>query len=85
MPRATTVAPTFTSAQHLLSGGSSVFNLRLCMHEGIWIDVAEMPSESTAQQCSDILTRVLHRFLACGSDREALSLAVKLEDVLTNY
>lgn len=82
MPRATRAAATFNSSRHLLSDGSTVFNLRLWTHEGIWIDITEMASEATAEQCGDILTRVLNRFAACGSHQEVLRLAVAIEDTL---
>ena len=82
MTRATTAAASFSSSRHILSDDSTVFNLRLWTHDGIWIDVAEMANECTASQCSEMLTRVLHRFIACSSDREIISLAIAIEDTL---
>lgn len=82
MPRATAKLGSFSAVDHLLDNGSVVSNLRIWTHQGIWIDIAEMPSHATAGACADMLTRVLHQFAACRSDREVISLAIAIEDTL---
>lgn len=79
---ATAQTASFRLKHKVLSDGSSVWTLYL-WNAGELVHATEMPTEQTALQCSDMLTRVLHRFLACRSDSEAVRFAIRIEDALT--
>lgn len=58
-------------------------NLEYRTHDNMRFHFLQMQDAGIAGHCAEILTDVLNRFSSCGSEREALSLAVAIEDVLT--
>lgn len=82
MTRTTKAVPRFEFSSRFLSDGSAVFNVGLWTHQGIWIDILEMPRKYTAGSCADVLTLVMHQFADCGSDPDAVRLAIHLVETL---
>lgn len=72
---------TFHVSENTLEDGSSTFDVYLSSPYGQEL-VAEPPSQECAVEMAEALNRVLNAFLDCGSDREVLRLAARLQEAL---
>lgn len=69
---------TFHTSRNDLEDGSATFNVYASDEYGQTL-LAEPPSEVTAIYLAEALTTVRHLFIACGSDRQVISLTRKLD------